>query len=118
MRINDVARYNADDVKDRAIKAVKSTVSSVQDGVQSGLAKNAKRTSKNLKNAQENLRDTRDALQSQLKKRARRRARARAVFRLGILTGVGLMLLYAPWPGSETRRQLVAFWQGLFPRQD
>ena len=84
---------------------------------QVALEKNARRASKGLKKAQENLSDTRDTLQSQLKRRANRRARARAIFRLGILTGVVLVLLYAPWPGSETRRQLVAFWQGLSQRQ-
>ena len=39
------------------------------------------------------------------------------VFRLGILAGIVLVLLYAPWPGSETRQRLVEFWQGLIPNQ-
>jgi len=82
------------------------------------LGKSTKRAAKGLKEAQKNLKDTQHSLQSQLERRARRRKRAKTVFRLGLLSGFIVMLLYTPWPGSETRRQLVEFWQGLFPPQE
>ncbi len=88
------------------------------EAAQDVLGKNSKRASKSLKKTQKNVKDTRDASQSKLELRARRRKRAKAMFRLGLVAGIVLMLLYAPWPGSETRRQLVEFWQGLFPRQN
>jgi len=134
-KTSDVSQYNGVDAMEMAKQAAKSTVSTVQNTVQSGLAKaqdvlltglgvaqdvleqNTRRASKGLKKAQRNVRDTRNSLQSQLERRARRRKRTRTMFRMGLLTGFVVMLFYAPWPGSETRRQLVAFWQGLFPRQ-
>ena len=82
------------------------------------LGKSTKRAAIGLKEAQKNLKDTQQSLQSQLERRARRRKRAKTVFRLGLLSGFIGMLLYTPWPGSETRRQLVEFWQGLFPPQE
>jgi nucleoid DNA-binding protein len=103
---------------------VRTGVSNTQDVLLSGfgvaqdvLEQNTKRASKSLKKAQMNLKDTRASLQSQLERRARRRKRTRTMFRMGLLTGFVLVLFYAPWPGSETRSQLAAFWQGLFPRQ-
>jgi len=106
-------------------KSVQPGLSQTQEALLTGLGaaqvaleKNARRAGKGLKKTQKNLKETRDAVQSQLERRARKRARAKTMFRIGLLTGVVLMLLYAPWPGSETRRQLVAFWQGLFSRQD
>jgi hypothetical protein len=87
------------------------------DTTQDVLGKNAKRATKNLKKAQENLKDKRDTLQTQLVRRARRRRRARTIFRLGLLTGIVLVLLYTPWPGSETRNRIMQSLQGLFARQ-
>src|SRR5207249_12204094 len=81
------------------------------------LGKSTKRAAKGLKEAQKNLKDTQHSLQYQLERRARRRKRAKTVFRLGLLSGFIVMLLYTPCPGSETRRQLIEFWQGLFPPQ-
>ena len=87
------------------------------DTTQDVLGKNAKRATKNLKKAQANLKDTRDTLQTQLERRSKRRRRARTIFRLGLLTGIVLVLLYTPWPGSETRDRIMQSLQGLFPRQ-
>lgn len=108
-------------------KNLKNLRGPLQENLQTGLSrtqdvlgKNAKRATKNLKKAQENLKDTRDTLQTQLVRRARRRRRARTIFRLGLLTGIVLVLLYTPWPGSETRnriKQSLQSLQGLFPRQ-
>src|SRR5260370_164478 len=109
-----------------------------QDTVQTGLSTaqdawqgNARRASKNLKKTQKkvkrggkglqsatgSLKDAQGNVQQQLARYARRRRRAKVLFRLGLLTGVVLVLLYAPWPGSDTRRQLGEWWQQVFPSQ-
>jgi hypothetical protein len=108
-------------------KNLKNLQGPLQENLQTGLSmtqdvlgKNAKRATKNLKKAQENLKDKRDTLQTQLVRRARRRRRARTIFRLGLLTGIVLVLLYTPWPGSETRNRIMQSLQslqGLFARQ-
>ena len=33
------------------------------------------------------------------------------MFRLGLVVGVAAILLYTPWPGSETRQRLGGYWQ-------
>ncbi len=95
-------------------KNLKNLQGPLQENLQTGLSRtqdvlstNAKRATKNLKKAQENLKDKRDTLQTQLIRRARRRRRARTIFRLGLLTGIVLVLLYTPWPGSETRNRIM-----------
>jgi len=105
-------------------KNLKNLQGPLQENLQTGLSRtqdvlstNAKRATKNLKKAQENLKDKRDTLQTQLIRRARRRRRARTIFRLGLLTGIVLVLLYTPWPGSETRNRIMQSLQALFPRQ-
>jgi len=105
-------------------KNLKNLQGPLQENLQTGLSRtqdvlstNAKRATKNLKKAQENLKDKRDTLQTQLVRRARRRRRARTIFRLGLLTGIVLVLLYTPWPGSETRNRIMQSLQGLFARQ-
>ncbi len=105
-------------------KNLKNLQGPLQENLQTGLSRtqdvlstNAKRATKNLKKAQENLKDKRDTLQTQLIRRARRRRRARTIFRLGLLTGIVLVLLYTPWPGSETRNRIMQSLQGLFARQ-
>lgn len=119
----------------RASRNLKSLQGLLQENVQLGLAQtqgalstglstaqvtlsqSAQRAGEGLKKAQGNIKVTTDSLQSQLESYKRKRRRARVLFRLGMLSGIVLMLLYTPWPGSETRRQIVEFWQGLFPRQ-
>jgi hypothetical protein len=46
-----------------------------------------------------------------MERAARRRQRRKFFFRLGLLTGLALALLYTPWPGSESRQRLADFWQ-------
>jgi hypothetical protein len=105
--------------------AVQSGLSQTQDMLLAGLSttqdaidKNTKLASKSLKKAQKNITGTRNSLQKTLEKRARRRQRARTIFRLGILSGFVLVLLYTPWPGSEIRRQLLELWNGFFSSQE
>jgi Skp family chaperone for outer membrane proteins len=119
------ARKNLKNLQENLQDTMQSGVSQAQDVLLSGLSatqdvlgKNTKYTAKGLKEARKNLTDTGNSLQTQLERRARRRKRAKTVFRMGLLAGFLLMLLYAPWPGSETRRQLVELWQGLFARQE
>jgi gas vesicle protein len=120
----------------KARKNLKKLQGTLQDTVQTGLSQtqdvllaglgatqdvlgtSSKKTAKGLQDAQKNVQDTQRSLQTQLERRARRRKRGRTMFRLGLLAGFVVMVLYTPWPGSETRRQLVTFWQGLFPPQE
>jgi hypothetical protein len=57
-------------------------------------------------------------MQSSLEKRARRRQRAKFVFRLGLLSGLVLVVLYSPWSGQEIRSRLVEIWNGFFPSEE
>jgi len=106
----------------QAQKNIGPLTASVQDNIQSGLSqaqvtlqKSAKKAGKSLKQAQGSLKDTRDSVQAQVAQYRRKRRRAKMLFRMGLISGLILMLLFAPWPGSESRRQIVEFWQGLFP---
>src|SRR5712692_7584900 len=122
----------------KAQKKLKRSLASMQDSVQSGLEqtqdvlqsglnkaqsvlsagrKNVKRAGKGLQSATGSLKDAQGNVQQQFARYARRRRRAKVLFRLGLLTGVVLVLLYAPWPGSDTRRQLGVWWQQVFPSQ-
>jgi len=58
-----------------------------------------------------NVTDFKDSVQGQYKHYQRKRARARTLFRFGLVTGVILALLYAPYPGSEVRERIVAQWR-------
>src|SRR5713101_1931143 len=107
--------------------SVQSGLEQTQDMLQSGLSKaqgvlsagrkNVKRAGKGLQSATGSLKDAQGNVQQQFARYARRRRRAKVLFRLGLLTGVVLVLLYAPWPGSDTRRQLGEWWQQVFPSQ-
>jgi hypothetical protein len=120
----------------KAQKKMKHRLASMQDSVQSGLeqtqdvlqsglskaqgvlsvgSKNVKRAGKGLQKATGSLKDAQDSVQQQLARYARRRKRAKVLFRVGLLTGIVLILLYAPWPGSDTRRQLGEWWKQVFP---
>src|SRR6266699_2055604 len=119
-------------------KKMKRGLASMQDSVQSGLEqtqdvlqsglnkaqsvlsagrKNVKRAGKGLQSATGSLKDAQESVQQQFARYAKRRRRAKVLFRMGLLTGVVLVLLYAPWPGSDTRRQLGKWWQQVYPGQ-
>jgi gas vesicle protein len=119
----------------KAQKKIKPAVASVQDSIQSGLeqtqdvvqgglgaaqvalGKHMKQARKGIKRVKERLRGVQDSVQHDLRRYARKRRAAKTVFRFGLLAGVVVALLYTPWPGSETRRQLGEWWQRLFPQQ-
>ncbi len=122
----------------KAQKKMKRSLASMQDSVQSGLEqtqdvlqsglnkaqsvlsagrKNVKRAGKGLQSATGSLKGAQENVQQQFARYAKRRRRAKVLFRMGLLTGVVLVLLYAPWPGSDTRRQLRKWWQQVFPSQ-
>jgi gas vesicle protein len=52
-----------------------------------------------------------DSMQDRIESYQRKRARAKFLFRIGLVTGLVAAFLLAPWPGSETRRQLGEYWQ-------
>lgn len=107
--------------------SVQSGLEQTQDVLQSGLSKaqdvlstgkkSVKRAGKGLQSATGSLKGAQGNVQQQFARYARRRRRARVLFRLGLLAGLVIVLLYAPWPGSDTRRQLGEWWQQLFPKQ-
>jgi paraquat-inducible protein B len=95
----------------RKAAAVGSTVavSKAQDVLQSGLdttqdalQKNVRRASKSLQKAGESMQDVGETVQHKT---------SRFFFRVGIVTGLVLILLYTPWPGSETRAKLANLFQ-------
>jgi hypothetical protein len=99
-------------------------VASVQESIQSGLeqtqvalGKHVKEARKGIKKAKESLQAVQDSVQHELATSARKRRVAKTVFRLGLVAGVVVALLYTPWPGSATRHQLGVWWQQLFPNQ-
>ncbi|RAQ96061.1 YtxH domain-containing protein [Thermogemmatispora tikiterensis] len=59
-----------------------------------------------LERARGNLAEARIVWQQERERRARRRRRARLLFRIGLVVGIVLALLFAPRPGQETRRRL------------
>jgi gas vesicle protein len=80
------------------------------------LGKTSKTAGKRLKKVTENVKDVQDSLQDRIEAYQRKRARAKFLFRMGLLAGVVLALLYTPWPGSQTRQLLGAYWQQLSQR--
>ena len=72
------------------------------------LGRRAKSVSKPISQATESAKDMRDIAQKKLARYKRRRRRARTIFRVGLLVGVVLALLYAPFPGSEMRHRIAS----------
>src|SRR5579859_3624579 len=104
----------------KAQKNLKLVQDSVQDSVQSGfgvaqdvLGKGTKTAGESLVKVTENVKDMQGSIQNRLERYQRRRARAKTLFRMGLVSGLALTLLFTPWPGSEIRRQLGEFFQQL-----
>lgn len=102
----------------KAQKNLSHLQGSVQDSVQSGLkvapnvlGKGTKAFGKSLAKVTDNVKDMQGSFQKRLERYQRKQARKKALFRMGLVSGIVLALLFAPWPGSETRRQLGAFMQ-------
>jgi ElaB/YqjD/DUF883 family membrane-anchored ribosome-binding protein len=98
---------------EKAQRNLKRVQGSVQDSVQSSfgaaqdvLSKGTQKAGESLTKVTDNVKDLQDSFQSRLELYQRRRARAKMLFRVGLVSGVVLALLFTPWPGSETRRQL------------
>lgn len=93
----------------KAQDMLQSSLESAQDALQSSLStsqdalqKNVKRASKNLKKAGKSMQDMGDTVQHKTSK---------FFFRTGIVAGLVLILLFTPWPGSETRAKLANLFQ-------
>jgi len=107
----------------KAQKNLSSLQDTVQDNLQSGLGtaqdvldKSAKSASKSLKKVTKNVKDVQDTVQDRIKSYQRKRARAKFLFRVGLVAGIVLALMYTPLSGSETRQQLREYWQQLSQR--
>src|SRR5579884_3569888 len=123
----------------KARKQAKKGLSSAQDTAQSSLARTQdvllagmglaqalmeqqskrarKSANKGLKKAQKNLQSVGDSLQSRAARSSRHRKRGKFLFRVGLLTGLVMALLFTPWPGVEFRSHLVGLWQSMFSQQ-
>src|SRR5205085_2459338 len=104
----------------KAQKRLSSLQETVQENVQSSLSKTQDTLQLGLGLAQDvmdkNVKGVQDSLQDRIEAYQRKRARAKFLFRMGLLAGVVLSLLYTPWPGSQTRQLLGAYWQQLSQR--
>jgi gas vesicle protein len=103
---------------------LQSSLSQTSDAVQTGLSaaqdfvgQSVQGAGKSLKQVQKSVQETQKSMKQQAARAARKRRRTKMVFRLGLLIGMAFVLLYTPWPGSETRQRLVDYWQGLFSNQ-
>jgi hypothetical protein len=103
--------------------SVQSGLSKTQDALQSGLGtatdvlgKTTKTATKNLKKVTGNVKDVQDSLQDRVEAYQRKRARAKFLFRMGLVLGIVATLLYTPWPGSQMRQLVIAYWQQFSQR--
>ena len=117
------AQKNLSTLQGTLQESVQSGLSKTQDTLQSGLGtatdvlgKTTKTAGKNLKKVTSNVKDVQDSLQDRIEAYQRKRARAKFLFRMGLLAGIVLALLYTPWPGTQTRQQLAGYWQLLSQR--
>ena len=122
-RAQKKAQKNLSSLQGTLQESVQSSLAKTQDTLQSGLgtatdvlAKTTKTASKNLKKVTSNVKDVQDSLQDRIEAYQRKRARAKFLFRMGLLAGIVLALLYTPWPGTQTRQQLAGYWQLLSQR--
>ena len=106
----------AQDVLGKGTKRATKNLQKVTSNVQSELDKSTKRATKNLQKVTSNVKDVQSSVQDRIESYQRKRARKKFMFRLGLIAGVVGALLFAPWPGSETRRQLGEYWQLLSQR--
>ena len=113
----------AQDVLDKGTKRASKNLQKVTSNVQSRLDtagdvldKSTKSATKNLQKVTSNVKDMSGSVQDRIESYQRRRARKKFMFRLGLVAGVVTALLFAPWPGSETRQQLGGYWQLLSQR--
>lgn len=90
------------------LKEVQGNLGSGWDKTQRIFGQSAKSVGKPLSQATESAKDMRDVAQKKLARYKRRRRRARTIFRVGLLVGVILALLYAPFPGSEMRQRIAS----------
>jgi len=99
---------------------VQSGLGTAQDVLNKGakqasksLSKGAKQASKSLKKVTDNVADVQESFQDKVESYQRKRAMAKTLFRMGVVAGLAGALLFTPWPGTETRRQLGELWQRL-----
>ncbi len=101
------AQKKLGDVQDTVQESMGKTRAKTMDV----LSKSSVQAGKGLSQASENMKDMRETLQENYEHYQRRRQRARRLFRIGLVAGVILALLYTPKPGAEMRNQLFAQWQ-------
>ncbi|QBD81571.1 YtxH domain-containing protein [Ktedonosporobacter rubrisoli] len=101
------AQKNLHDVQDIVQDKVSYGLSKTQDT----LGKRSQQASKSLQSAASSMKDLKDSVQDQYVSYQRKRKRAKFLFRVGLVSGVALALLYAPVTGAQTREWLKQQWQ-------
>lgn len=105
------AQKNLKEAQKQAQKNLKEAQGNLESGwdkTQRMFSKRSQSITKPISQATETAKDMRDTAQKQLARYKRRRRRARAVFRLGLVLGAVLALLYTPFPGSEIRHRIAS----------
>ncbi len=112
------AQKNLKKMQSPVQNSVQSGLAKTQDVLQTGLgatqtalAKKAAQAGKGLQQVKDNVSDMQESAQARAAAAKRKKARARFLFRVGLVAGVVAILLYTPWPGSETRQRLSEYWQ-------
>ncbi len=95
----------------KAQYAAQDTAHTAKDKALDALETGRRQANENILQATTSARDVRDMLLEQRAQRRRQRKWARRMFRLGIVTGLILILLYTPISGLEIRRRIAALWQ-------
>ena len=109
------AQKNLQKMQGPVQNSVQSSLAKTQDVLQTGLgatqaalAKKAAQAGKGLQQVKDDVSDMQESAQARAATAKRKKARARFLFRVGLLAGVVAILLYTPWPGSETRQRLAS----------
>jgi hypothetical protein len=95
----------------KAQKNMQETVGASLAKTQDLLGESSKRASKSLQQVAASAVEAKAAMQEQYASYQQKRQSARTLFRWGLVVGVVLALLYAPYSGAEVRRRLMAQWE-------
>lgn len=93
------------------LKEMQGRVGTGWERTQGTLSTGSKQAYQRFSQAATTAKDLRYIAQEQFTAYQRRRKRAKKLFRLGLVLGLVMALLYAPISGSEARHRLVAQWQ-------
>ncbi len=91
--------------------SLQKTATPMLEKTQDVVVTSTMKASKSLQKAADNAKDIKESLQDRYAHYQQKRRRNRAFFRIGLLAGVVLALLYTPLTGSDVRQRIVQRWQ-------